>query len=163
MHNFTFNHTSHKIYNLNSWGNVFCCVAYFCACNPESNVALVYPLGRNSIIPLFFRVIENLAKRPHSNYTRRTTLLLLLLWVNSHKYSLPATSVTTGKKINDKSIILLCLVLQTVVFFCTYVRFNVNFSQTVKESQKFYKIKLQPNLPIATIQMCFKRSFLGSP
>ena len=35
-------------------------------------VALVYPLGRNSIIPLFFRVIENLAKRPHSNYTHRT-------------------------------------------------------------------------------------------
>ena len=95
-------------------GNVF--QVYFCACNPGSTVALVYPLGRNSIIPLFFRVIENLAKRPHSNYPRRTTLLLLL-WANSHKYSLPATSVTTGKKINDKCIISLCLVLQTVVFF----------------------------------------------
>ena len=142
-------------------GNVF--QVYFCACNPGSTVALVYPLGRNSIIPLFFRVIENLAKRPHSNYTRRTTLLLLL-WANSHKYSLPATSVTTGKKINDKCIILLCLVLQTVVsFFAHMPLLNVNFSQTVKESQKFYKIKLQPNLPIATIQMCFKRSFLGSP
>ena len=114
-------------------GNVF--QVYFCACNPGSTVALVYPLGRNSIIPLFFRVIENLAKRPHSNYTRRTTLLLLL-WANSHKYSLPATSVTTGKKINDKCIILLCLVLQTVVFFCTYVRFNANFSQTVMKKVK---------------------------
>ena len=141
-------------------GKVF--QVYFCACNPGSTVALVYPLGRNSIIPLFFRVIENLAKRPHSNYTRRTTLLRLL-WANSHKYSLPATSVTTGKKINDKCIILLCLVLQTVVFFCTYVRFNVNFSQTVKESQKFYKIILRPNIPIETINMCFKRNFLGSP
>ena len=137
-------------------GNVF--QVYFCACNPGSTVALVYPLGRNSIIPLFFRVIENLAKRPHSNYTRRTTLLLLL-WANSHKYSLPATSVTTGKKINDKCIISLCLVLQPVVFFCTYVRLNVNFSQ----SQKFYKTKLRPNLPIATRQMCFKFFFLNFP
>ena len=142
-------------------GNVF--QVYFCACNPGSTVALVYPLGRNSIIPLFFRVIENLAKRPHSNYTRRTTLLLLL-WANSHKYSLPATSVTTGKKINDKCIISLCLVLQTVVsFFAHMPLLNVNFSQTVKESQKFYKIILRPNIPIATMNMCFKRNFLGSP
>ena len=67
-----------------SRGNILS--AYFCTCNPGSIVALVYPLGRNSIIPLFFRVIENLAKRPHSNYTRRTHTATL--WTNIYKYSL---------------------------------------------------------------------------